>query len=106
MEQQAPHAQWAVVTHGAAGCVAIGRKTDDDDGEESMMPASFSWQEHAVPAVDLGAGGVVDSTGAGDAFLGGMAACIVRDNYESLQCCFPAVFSEAAADPYTVHVGA
>ena len=36
------------------------------------------WQAHTLPAFSLAGSPVVDSTGAGDAFIGGLAAALVR----------------------------
>ena len=69
VRRHAPHARWAVVTLGESGCVAI---------ERSESEQSEGWRELRVPACPLEPGEVVDTTGAGDAFIGGLAAATVR----------------------------
>ena len=66
-DKYAPHAKWAVVTLGARGCLTIVRAGD-----------TGGWRVLRLPGWELRADQVVDTTGAGDAFIGGLAAATVR----------------------------
>merc|ERR1711924_174931 len=65
LQTQASNAKWAVATLGEKGCIAVCRGTGADKAWQHMRSAAFP--------VD-----VVESTGAGDAFIGGLAYSIVH----------------------------
>ncbi len=64
------HAKWVVVTRGEKGCIAIYRSETNPEGCEGATLA--------IPAFALPPKQIADTTGAGDAFIGGLAASIVR----------------------------
>jgi len=75
LHKLAPRAQWAVSTLGSEGCVAVVRP-----GSDSIDSCGGTgWTDLRLDAWPLGKTGraVVDTTGAGDAFIGGLA-CAVR----------------------------
>ena len=65
------NARWGIVTRGEKGCIAV-RKYSSSSLQQSR------WETCTVPAFALQPDEVVDTTGAGDAFIGGLAASIVR----------------------------
>lgn len=67
----APLCTRAVVTLGKHGCVAIERVAPGKTGQHT-------WTTHTVPTFQI-AKEVEDTTGAGDAFIGGLAASIARN---------------------------
>lgn len=68
LQAHAPRAQWGVTTLGAEGCVAVVRPADSRE----------QWEVISVPAIAVSAVEMVDTTGAGDAFIGGLAVGLVR----------------------------
>jgi len=75
LQDFAPKAQWAVATLGSNGCVAVVRPASD----ATDACGGTGWIELRHDAWPLGKTGraVVDTTGAGDAFIGGLA-CAIR----------------------------
>ena len=67
----AVQAKWAVVTRGEKGCIALYRN-------DTYQTEGCAWATLVIPAFSLQSQEVVDTTGAGDAFIGGLAASTVR----------------------------
>lgn len=84
LSSQAPNARWAVATLGDNGCVAVCRRPtaateSDREPDAKRRCKELTWDEVRVPAFRLRDEDVVDTTGAGDAFIGGLAYGIVHD---------------------------
>lgn len=72
----APRAQWAVTTLGSKGCVAVVRPASDGT-DVCGVPGWIDLRHAAWPLREAGHA-VVDTTGAGDAFIGGLACAMRR----------------------------
>ena len=82
LESHAPYCKVGVVTLGGEGSLVLERRRRDSNSTGHRTDASHStepeWHEHTMGAFPLpSATSVVDSTGAGDAFIGGFAAAMV-----------------------------
>lgn len=76
MECSAPLARWVAVTLGAKGCLAVERCQGHSGAVDEHADRSVQWRTHKIPAFPID--NVVDTTGAGDAFIGGLAASLAR----------------------------